>query len=85
MDFFPRSGTFVKVRGLSEMVPSANHLQGRETSGKCFFGGQFLGSARAAAGHGGGDLYLCCAAFENSPQGCWKGKLVAGGGGWEVH
>lgn len=44
-----------------------------------------VGSARAAAGHGGGDLSLCCAAFENSPQSCWKGKLVAGGGGWEVH
>lgn len=53
--------------------------------GNFFFSGEFSGSARAAAGHGGGDLSLGCAAFENSPQSCWKGKLVAGGGGWEVH
>jgi len=44
-----------------------------------------LGSAKAVAGHGGADLNLYHAAFEDSPQSCWKDELVAGGGGWEVH
>lgn len=84
MDLPPRNGTLGKVRGLSEMGVQTSIFREEKPTGS-FFSGESLGSARAGVGCGSGDLCLECAAFANPSLSCWKGKLVAAGGGWELH